>query len=136
MAEQNHSHHGQEAKEKEGEEAGFNNLLQGHTHNDLKLHTRPLTGSIPPNSITLGHITNYSKHLGASLVKQNSFMISLWTTLVSFPFTPHSLFCFTFTFGDLLKHSSHKGQSQVVEESEIKADHNKQAAPKSLSYFL
>jgi hypothetical protein len=112
MAEQNHSHHGQEAKEKEGEEAGFHNLLQEHTHNDLKLHTRPLTGSIPPNNITLGHIPNYSQHLGASLVKQNSFMIILWTGLVSFPFTPHSLFCFIFTFDDLLKHSLPKEHSQ------------------------
>jgi hypothetical protein len=129
-------HHGLEAKEKEGEEAEFHNLLQGYTHDDLKLQTRPLTHSIPPKNITLGQITNYSQHFGASLVKQNSFMISLWTTLVSFPFTPCSLFCFTFPFDDLLQHSLLKGQSQVVEESEIKADHNKQAALKSLSYCL
>jgi hypothetical protein len=112
MAEQNHSHHGQETKEKEGEEAGFHNLLLGHTYNDLKLHTRPFTGSTSPNSITLGHKINYSQHLGASLVKPNYFMISLWTRLISFPFTPCSLFCFTFPFDDLLKHSLPKEQSQ------------------------
>jgi hypothetical protein len=69
-------HHDLEAK-KEEEEAEFHNPLQGYTHNDLKLHTSPLTDSIPPNNITLDKITNYSQHFGASFVKQNSFMISL-----------------------------------------------------------
>jgi hypothetical protein len=88
MAVQNHSHHSQKAKEKKGEEAGFHNLLQGHTHNDLKLHTRTLTGSTPPNSITLGHITNYSQHLGKTKFLYDKSLHK--TCLISL----HSPFCF------------------------------------------
>jgi hypothetical protein len=66
---QNKTTHITAKEKKEGEKSGFYNPLQGHTHNGLKLHTRPFTGSKLPSSNTLDHDTNYSKYLGASLIK-------------------------------------------------------------------